>query len=194
MSLNSLKNILAILSLFACSSLFAAPLTVNVAGIPSVGEEGDSANTVLLFNVGANARITTLDYAVSLTAFSPSWLSEMNVSFTPSNGVGGVDLSPGFADNSSGTATYSDFIDLTDLGLDFQVGADGILRLEFFEDFDDFAGADGVWNSGTITVGFAGDSTPVPEPATVLLMGMGVMMIGYGRRRRAGPASNKAAS
>lgn len=194
MKLNTVAKALAGLSFFACASLFAAPLTVNVAGIQSHGEIGDSNNTVLNFNVGAGSTINAISYSLNLTAFSPSWLSEIGLSFTDSDGIEGVVFNPGFEDEAAGTATYSDSADLAALGLSFQVGADGILRLEFYEDFDDGGvNPDGIWNSGTITFEIDGYEPPVdpgtpgqvPEPATALLMAAGLGMLGYGRRRKA---------
>jgi hypothetical protein len=187
MSLSSLNKLLASLSFFACASLCAAPLTIDVAGIQSHGEIGDADNTVLTFNVGANSTITSIDYSVNLTANSPSWLSELGLMFTSLDGSEGVIFNPGFGDTFEGTDTYSGSADLIDFGLSFNVGSDGILRLEFYEDFDDFVGADGVWNFGTVTFGIEPEFAPVPEPSTALLLGAGIMLIGYGRRRSAAP-------
>ncbi|HEY0062212.1 MAG TPA: PEP-CTERM sorting domain-containing protein [Telluria sp.] len=184
------NKLLVSLSFFACTSLCAAPLTIDVAGVESYGEIGDPGNTVLTFDVGANSTITTIEYSLNLTAIDPSWLSEIGLSFTNSKGTEGVVFNPGFGDTFEGTATYTGSADLVDFGLSFKVGNDGILRLEFYEDFDDFGGPDGTWNFGTITFGIEPEVVPVPEPSTALLLGAGIVLMGY--RRRHGAASKKA--
>ena len=160
-------------------------------GIESVGEYGDSGNTVMTYNVGANVTITGISYTVNVTAFTPSWLSEISLAFEDSAQNNGVFFNPAFLDDNAGTGTYADAADLTALGLSFQVGADGILRLEFFEGFDDSAvSPDGIWNFGTITfITDAVDGPPtgdVPEPTSTLLIGAGLALMGYTARRRRG--------
>ena len=139
-------------------------------------------------NVGANATITSISYNVNITAFSPSYLSEMGLAFSDSGVNTGVLLIPGVDDVGPGTATYSDIVDLVAEGQSFSVNADGILRLEFYEDYLDFLSPDGIWNFGTITFYTdALDEPPtgeVPEPASGLLIGAGLAMMGYSARRR----------
>ena len=191
MSLRSLRTVLLSLSLLGCTSLFAAPLTVNVAGIQSVGEFGDPENTVLTFNVGANATITSFAYDVNLSTARPGWLSDFGLAFSDSALTTGVLFNPGYGDNFAGTASYADYLDLVADDFSFQVGGDGILRLEFYEDFDDFVGVDGTWNFGTLTFGVdtVDDPAPVPEPASGLLLGAGLATMAFvGRRRRTLPS------
>ena len=194
MLLRFLSKMLVSLSLLACTSVFAVPLVVNVAGVESYGEQGDSGNTVFTFNVGANSTITSVAYNVNLTANTPSWLSEIALNFTDSDQIDGVFFTPAFADTNPGTGDYADFADLVALGLSFNVGADGILRLEFFEDYDDFEGADGIWNFGTLTFGVTeAPGTAVPEPGTGVLLATGLALLGVASRRRRQRATGPAA-
>jgi hypothetical protein len=193
MSLRSVSKLLVSLSMLVCASLFAAPLVVDVSGIQSTTTFFNVENTVLNIDVGANSTITSFAYSIDLTAFAPSLLSEIGLAVSDSSVNRGFFFNPGLSDGRSGTGSYADTFDLAALGLAFQVGADGILRLEFYDDVDNLAGADGQWNFGTLTFGVepaAGPDEPgeVPEPASVLLLAAGLGALGFATRRR-GPAS-----
>ena len=194
MSLRSLKNLLVGLSLLVCTSAFAVPFVVNVAGVQSFGAPGAAGNTIFTLNVGAGSRVIGIAYDVNITAYTPSYLSEIGVYFSNSAQSEYFYFTPGFQDENSGTGSYVNSFDLIQLGLDLTVGADGLLRLEFFEDFNDAAvSPDGIWNFGTITLDVTGDNVPggpgtnIPEPATGMLMGAGLALMGFtARRRRSG--------
>jgi len=154
---------------------------IDVTGILSQGSFGDAGNTVLTFNVGANVRIIGLSFDVNLEAYDPSWLSEIRVTLTNNGVTEGVHFRPGVGSNDSGVGSYSGSSDYVDLGLDFAVDADGILRLEFNESFDDDGlDPDGKWLSGSLTV----MTNAVPEPSTYGLMALGLIAVGAVARRR----------
>lgn len=193
MSTAMFKKLLAGLSFLTCASLSAAPLTVdlNVNGAQSAGLFGDAGNTTLYLDVGANSTVTSVSFDVILTAFSPSLLSELGVVFGDAKFNSATTITELILLNEPGTRPYTDFLELSG-DTSFQVGADGLLRVEFFETFDDFLSVDGEW-AGTITFGVetvdVEQPGEVPEPSTTLLIGAGLAMLGYARRRIAGKAA-----
>lgn len=163
------------------SSRVVSTLNINVTGIRSNDPYGNAINVVNNYNIGANSHVIGIGWDVTLFADTPSWLSELSVAFEDSGQTTGVFLSPGAGDDFSGTSVYSSggVVDLVGLALDFNVGPDGILRLEYFEGYDDFPGDwDGIWQAGALTVQY--DTVPAPGAAGVLAVG-GLMAL---RRRR----------
>ncbi len=156
---------------------------INVTGINSVAAAGAAGNTVLSFNVGAGASVVGLGWDVNITAIAPSWLAEMAVGFRNTDNTGGVNLSVGVNDSMPGTASYSSggILDLIGLGLSFTANANGLVRVEFYESFNDpEVNPDGIWNSGSLTLRVV----PVPEPATYGMMALGLLAVGGMVRRR----------
>jgi hypothetical protein len=172
------------LATLCISTAQAETALINVAGAFSYDVEGSASNTRMSVSLAPGAHVTAVGWAVSLTANSPGWLTEMKVSLLDSTGTVGINLTPGYADNFSGTASYSSggAVDLTGGGSDFYVGANGLLNVQYFEDYNDLTGADGTWNSGLLTVEYSVSS--VPEPASWALWSGG-LLIGLGLRRHA---------
>jgi len=158
---------------------------INVAGITSVAAAGGVGNTVLSFNVAAGSSIVGIGWDVNITANTPSWLSEMAVGFRNTDNTGGVNLTVGVGADMPGTAAYSSggVLDLIGLGLSFTANANGLVRVEFYESFNDpEVNPDGIWNSGSMTL----QVVPVPEPATYGMMALGLLAVGtFVRRRKA---------
>ena len=175
---------LAVAGLFAGASAQAAAVAVDVSGAQSINLLGEAGNTVWLIDVGANAVLTSLDWALDLNAFSPSLLAEMQVSFGDSSGLSLLTFTPGGADFNSGGGSYSGSLDLTPYGV--SVGADGLLRLEFSEAFKDFANgvAEGEWVSGNLTFGVSVGALPEPGSISLVLLGLGVAGFSVKRARR----------
>jgi hypothetical protein len=162
----------------------AAPVTVDVTGAQSINLQGETGNTVWLIDIGANAVLNALNWAVTLQAFSPSLLSEMQVSFGNSTGLDLITFSPDAFDGFSGAGSYVGSLDLTGLGL--AAGADGLLRIEFSEAYKDFATgmAEGQWTGGSLS--FDITASAVPEPASLALVLLGLGLVGTQARRRRG--------
>lgn len=156
-------------------------MTINVSNIPSWDYYGNALNVVQSYNLGANSHVVGIGYDVTLQADGFSWLADMSCAFEDSGQVGGVFLTPGYADYFSGTSTYSSggIVDLVGLALDFNVGGDGTLRVEYWENYDDYANAiDGYWLGGTMTIAYE----QIPAPSAMALLGGAGLLVA--RRRR----------
>ncbi|KQW43417.1 hypothetical protein ASD88_15230 [Pelomonas sp. Root662] len=158
----------------------AATVVVDISGAQSINLQGEAGNTVWLVDIGAGTVLNSLDWAVTLNAFAPSSLSEMQLSFGSASGPA-FTFAPDVVDGFSGSGSYAGSVDLTGLGI--AAGADGELRIEFSEGFKDFGlnVAEGQWTSGSLTF----DVSAVPEPASAVLAVLGLSLIGARRLRSA---------
>ena len=155
-------------------------MTIDISGIDSWDAQLAAGNTILDVFVSDAAVITGISWNVNLTTYNGSWASEAVLGFE-----GQINLTPGSADGFSvSNANYNSggVVDISDAGLpNITVGADGLLTIEFFESFDDAAGAaDATWLAGS-SITIVGQNI-VPAPASLALLGLGG--IAAGRRRR----------
>ncbi len=158
----------------------ASTVSFDLAGISSWDSLGSALNHRVSANIGANATVIGIGWDnVVITTVGASWLSEAAIGFL--NSPVGLQLTPVTTSGTGtgGPASSGGILDLASIDPDFpfQVGADGMLNLEFFETYDDVAGAvDANWISGTLTVQY------VPTPGALAVLGLGGLVAG--RRRR----------
>ena len=181
-----MKNLIASAALTMAASTLApaadaATLVVDLVRATSFGFEGSARNTILTFDIGAYARVTKLDYDFTLTALDPSWLVDHSVQFGTSSGAF-VSFSPGYEMAYEGTELFVGTYDWLDLGQDFFVDDDGLLKLEFTDSYHVIDIAAGYWN-GTFTMTYDAPAA-VPEPATWTFMILGFGAVGGALRRQ----------
>lgn len=175
-------------------------IAIDIGGIESTTYLDYPGNTILEFNLGANARINTFAWDVTLTALPGSLLADSFVEIRDSTGFNSLSFLPSSIDNPdgdyhAGTKHYAGSVDFRTLDTpygvydySFSLGPSGILRLEFAENMDNLPGADAIWQAGsTLTIGYA--VAPVPEPETYAMLMLGLGAVGaMARRRRRHPA------
>lgn len=164
-------------------------LIIDISGIASWDGPGSLNNVIQQYDLGAGTTITGIGWDVEITTVGASWLSEPIWGFSSSEGEG-VSIAPGagFDSNNgnvpmrfaSGDMMDGAILDLIGLGLEFELGADGLLTLEFFESYDDILDeVDAFFKENSfITVQYK-----VPAPGSMAILGLGGLVAN--RRRRA---------
>lgn len=165
-------------------ALVIVTATFDVSGISTYDEQGDTDNMVMNEFLASGAHIIGAAFNVQITTFDGSWLSEAEIALQNSDQSDGVFLTPGAGFDTDGVNQNFDSGGMMDLAsmpvpLDFFLGADGILRIEFYELFDDNIDAiDATFGSAsTVSVQYI-----VPTPGTAALLGLGGLAAA--RRRR----------
>jgi hypothetical protein len=185
------------LAMFAAfSSADTVIVTADVTGLPSVDGLYDSDN----FDISVDLGFLSGGYSsfvlkgigwddVTIETIGASWLSEPIFSFESASGGDWLDVAPGAGDDTPGTATYSSggVITLADIDPDLELFLDGdnVLRFHIWEGFDDVPNEiDANILSGTFTLEFDAVA-PVPEPASLVAVGLGVTALLRKRRKSA---------
>ncbi len=150
---------------------------------------GDADNVVMLIDMaalfglasGSSIDLNGIGWDVTIASAGASWQSEARIYFdndTQDSGEG-IFLAPGIGVDSPGTGSYSSggILKLVDAGLPDLILDNGILRLEWFESFDDIADTVDARMFGTLTL-----QSSVPAPSGVALLGLGGLVAM--RRRR----------
>ncbi|MGJ8637407.1 MAG: hypothetical protein ACSHX5_11225 [Phycisphaerales bacterium] len=157
-----------------------ATVTIDLSGVNSWDLQLDADNEILSQLLEANAHVVGVGFDVNISSVGASWLSEAVMNLEDA-----LFITAGIGDDFAGTASYSSggILDLFTVGttpLDFFVGADGILDIEFFESFDDVADAiDATFGAGSsIQIQYE----TIPAPGAAAMLGLGGLVAG--RRRR----------
>jgi hypothetical protein len=126
---------------------------------------------------GTPVTMNGIGWDVTIETVGNSWLSEATMYFDDNISPDGTGLflTPGVGDSFAGVGTYTSggVIDLTDNGIDNILLPDGMLRLEFYESYDDY--------SGDVDANYLASSVLqldiVPEPASLALLAVGTLIL-----------------
>ncbi|MBL8745443.1 MAG: hypothetical protein JNK58_03710 [Phycisphaerae bacterium] len=141
----------------------------DVTGIPSMDLLGSPNNVVRYLWVGPFNQVTGVGWDVVLQTIAPgSWRGDIRVYITDSvaTPINLLGAAPGGADGPGGPTAYSSdgIIKFAPYQLpNIQALGDGLIRLEFYESFEDAPGQlDGEWVSGSLRLQ---TFWPIPVPA-----------------------------
>jgi len=124
-----------------------APGCVDFTGLESWDGIDDADNIVIDLDIGAGNELLGVAWDIGIATVGESWLSEPTILHSSSAGSAdpnGINLTIGLGDNAPGDQDYSSggVLLFADVPLPNVVAdADGILRLQLFEAFDDVADA-----------------------------------------------------
>lgn len=189
-----MKKILAgpialVVLVFSAASANAQSIDVNMAGWQTWGGFTNPLNSFENINVGVDSQITAVEFFdLQFEAINGSWQSEFIMSVEESTGFPFWDWRAASGINSPGVfgPVSGDFVNgpgVSAGGGPF-TSASGILRVYAYESFDDGGAAvqDAQVASGIMRIHF----TAVPEPTSLMLTSLGLGLVGLatGRRRR----------
>jgi len=153
---------------------------IDMTGVESWDGLDDADNITIDTNIGAGNIVVGAAWDVGVATVGASWLSEATVLIASTDGSAdpnGLSLSPGAGIDESGDQDFTSdgILDFTDAGLpNLAPTDDGIIRMQFYESFDDNADAvDANWRNAAAPVvcpGILLDLRPagLPEEATAV--------------------------
>jgi len=188
-----MKNAIALFAVagLACAASAQTALLVLPANTASFDNLGSPNNVVLTYDVAASAgfptgtpiNLLTLSFDVNIETLDESWLSEARMLFRSSSNAQLFSFAPsgtGAASQRPSVGIENFFggpLSLAGLPPASRFLSDGMIRIEFFESFDDAANTiDAFFRSGSVSF------TVIPTPGAAALLGLGALAAG--RRRR----------
>ncbi len=169
----------------AASAVDGTVVSYDISGAESWDGLSDSSNMVLVIDTAAMLGLPSgtatefhgIGWDVTIATNDGSWLSEARMYFDDNIApdLSGLFLTPGVNDSVPGTGTYTSggVVDLSDNGIPDIVLPDGMLRLEFYEGFDDLP--DDI--DANYLQGSSLQFDLVPEPASLMLLGLGAVAL-----------------
>lgn len=176
------KSMIAALAL-AGTAAFATAQSTYTFVLDGMGVEGGLFDNMptLTHNFGGAGFVSQIDFDVNYEAFSPSWQSEVAISFDTDGGAPGAIGSGDFYDlfmaDYGAPAAPGVFSASGSIGVNL-VSSDGLVWLTLWDSFNDGAvDPDAMFGAGsTVTV------TYIPAPGALALLGLGGLAAA--RRRR----------
>lgn len=164
----------------------AAIVDINIDGVESWDGFNDESNTILLVDLGSGGPVTIdgVGWDVLLSTVGASWLSEATMSLGTTNDDGLIDLTVGAGEGDPGTMNFSSdgIISLFDVGLDDLVLPDGILRIQFYESFDDVDDEVDATYRGFISVSILDPVVNASAPSMLAIFSLALVGFGFMRR------------
>jgi hypothetical protein len=174
----------ALLALTMAPAAEAATYVIGPITATGSGGQGSPDNSVIAVTLAAGANITSIRYAMTMTASGDSYLSDMAILFGTTE-ESTARFRPAFDLPTGGTIDLAGTADLIDMGLDFFLLDDGVLRLEFLDTYNGGEiPARALWTDTSFEITYDAAMGAVPEPSSWALMILGFGALGGRVRQR----------